>query len=65
MELEDMIKLKNSFPRTGFIFDFHSTKDGKFRGGNDLAHEVDIIIEVEQGLAKASGRFNAGGEMGI
>lgn len=65
MELEDMIKLKNSYPRTGFIFIFHSTKDGKFRGGNDLAHEVDVIIEVEPGLAKASGRFNAGGEMGF
>lgn len=60
MELEDMIKLKNRYPRTGFIFIFHSTKDGKFRGGNELAHEVDAIIEVEKGLAKGKGRFGHG-----
>jgi len=65
MELEDLVKLKNKYPKTGFIFIFHSTKDGKFRGGNDLAHEVDVIIEVEPGLAKASGRFNGGGEMRV
>lgn len=61
MELEDMVKLKNRNPRTSFVFIFHSTKDGKFRGGNELAHEVDVIIEVEAGVAKASGRFGAGG----
>lgn len=63
IELEDMIKLKNRYPRTGFIFIFHSTKDGKFRGGNELAHEVDVIIEVEAGIVRASGRFNAGGKL--
>lgn len=63
MELEDLIKLKYQNPNTSFIFIFHATKDGKFRGENNLAHEVDVIIEVEPGLAKASGRFNAGGEL--
>lgn len=43
----------------------HSTKEGKFRGGNEYAHEVDVIMQVEPGLAKASGRFNSGGEMKI
>lgn len=47
MELEDMIELKNRYPRTSFIFIFHATKDGKFKGGNELAHEVDVIIEVQ------------------
>ena len=60
MELADMIKLKNKYPRTSFIFVFHSTKDGKFKGGNELAHEVDVIIEVENGLAKGKGRFGQG-----
>ena len=45
------------------IFIFHATKDGKFKGGNELAHEVDVIIEVKPGLAQASGRFNSGGEL--
>ena len=61
MELEDLVKLKHANPRTSFVFIFHSTKQGQFRGGNELAHEVDVIIEVEPGVVKASGRFNAGG----
>ena len=65
MELEDLVKLKHANPRTSFVFIFHSTKQGQFRGGNELAHEVDVIIEVEPGLVKASGRFNAGGEITI
>ena len=63
MELEDLVKLKNRYPRTSFVFIFHATKDGKFRGGNELAHEVDVIIEVENKMATASGRFNAGGQV--
>lgn len=64
MELEDLVKLKNSFPQTSFLFIFHATKEGKFRGGNELAHEVDVIIEVENGLAKGKGRFGQG-EIGV
>ena len=63
MELADMTKLKHRYPRTSFVFIFHATKDGKFRGGNELAHEVDVIIEVENKRATASGRFNAGGQL--
>jgi hypothetical protein len=63
MELEDLVKLKNRYPRTSFVFIFHATKDGKFKGGNELAHEVDVIIEVENKMATASGRFNAGGQV--
>ena len=63
MELEDLVRLKNRYPRTSFVFIFHATKDGKFRGGNELAHEVDVIIEVENKMATASGRFNAGGQL--
>ncbi|MDA9151725.1 DNA repair protein RadA [Schleiferiaceae bacterium] len=65
MELEDLVKLKNRYPQTCFVFIFHATKDGKFRGGNELAHEVDVIIEVENKMATASGRFNAGGQLKI
>ena len=39
---------------------FHATKDGKFKGGNELAHEVDVIIEVENGMARGKGRFGNG-----
>ena len=60
MELEDLVKLKKRNPRTSFVCIFHSTKDGKFRGGNELAHEVDVIVEVVDGKAKGHGRFGLG-----
>ncbi len=63
MELDDLVQLKRSNPRTSFVFIFHSTKQGQFRGGNALAFEVDVIIEMEPGVVKANGRFNPGGEM--
>jgi predicted ATP-dependent serine protease len=65
MEMEDLLKLKAKNPKTGFLYIFHATKEGKFRGANTLAHEMDVIIEVENNQAIASGRFNAGGQVGI
>ena len=35
------------------------TKDGRFRGGNHYAHEVDVIVEVSPEEVNASGRFGA------
>ena len=32
MEIEDLIKLQEQYPRVGFIYIFHTTKDGRFRG---------------------------------
>jgi predicted ATP-dependent serine protease len=52
-------------PNTSFIFIYHTTKEGKFRGVNAHAHEVDVIIEVEKGKATSTGRFNAGGSVGV
>lgn len=59
MEISDITALHKKFPRTAFIFIYHSTKEGKFRGGNGHAHEVDVIIEVVNGEASAKGRFNS------
>jgi len=58
MEIEDLIKLHEQNPRVGFIYIFHTTKDGRFRGGNHYAHEVDVIVEVAPEEVKASGRFS-------
>ncbi|MGB0271517.1 MAG: AAA family ATPase [Schleiferiaceae bacterium] len=59
LEIEDLIKLQEQYPRIGFIYIFHTTKDGRFRGGNHYAHEVDVIIEVSPEEVNASGRFGA------
>jgi hypothetical protein len=65
MEISDITVLHKKFPRTAFIFIYHSTKEGKFRGGNEHAHEVDVIIEVVNGGASAVGRFNSNSKIKI
>jgi hypothetical protein len=62
---EFLAKLHKQFPKTAFIYIFHSTKDGKFRGGQEFAHEVDCIIDVEKGVASANGRFGVGGKLNV
>ena len=57
MEIEDLIKLQEQYPRVGFVYIFHTTKDGRFRGGNHYAHEVDVIVEVSPEEVNSSGRF--------
>jgi len=57
-------KQRKDYPRTSFIFIYHTTKEGRFRGENAHAHEVDVIVQVENGLAKAKGKFG-GGELQV
>ena len=61
----DLTRLCKNNPKTAFIFIFHTTKEGNFRGKQDFAHDVDVIVEVENGLAKANGRFGVGGKINI
>ena len=65
LEVEDMEALRKSHPRTSFIFIYHTTKEGRFKGSNTHAHEVDVIIQVEKGVAKGNGRFGVGGEVEV
>jgi len=65
MDVEDLEKLQRQYPDTSFVFIYHTTKVGKFKGVNSHAHEVDVIIQVKKGQATSTGRFNAGGSMKI
>lgn len=65
MDVSDLEDLRKQYPGVSFIFIYHTTKEGRFKGVNTHAHEVDVIIEVGKGEAKATGRFNAGGQMHI
>ena len=62
---DDLTRLLKENPKTAFIYIFHTTKEGNFRGKQDFAHDVDVIIEVEKGGAKANGSFGVGGTMPI
>jgi hypothetical protein len=61
----DLTRLRKNNPKTAFVFIFHTTKEGNFRGKQDFAHDVDVIIEVENGEAKANGRFGIGGRIEV
>lgn len=63
IDVNDIDALRKMHPEVSFIFIYHTTKEGKFKGVNEHAHEVDVIIQVEKGKATSTGRFNAGGSM--
>lgn len=65
IDIPDIELLRKQHPETSFIFIYHTTKEGRFKGTNTHAHEVDVIIEVAKGEVKAMGRFNAGGRLVI
>lgn len=61
-QLED-IKQENK--DKAFISVLQSTKDGAFKGNQDFAHNCDIVIKVDNGIASQVGRFNAPAELRI
>lgn len=65
IDIPDIELLRKQHPETSFIFIYHTTKEGRFKGTNTHAHEVDVIIEVGKGEVKATGRFNAGGSINL
>ncbi len=60
LTMDDLRRLRQDNPKTAFIFIYHTTKEGNFRGKQENAHEVDVIIEVADGKAKGNGRFGIG-----
>jgi len=65
LDMDSIRKLRQSNPRTAFIFIYHTTKEGNFRGKNENAHEVDVIVEVAEGKAMGNGRFGIGGDIEV
>ena len=65
MDVNAIDQLRKMHPETSFIFIYHTTKEGNFKGVNEHAHEVDVIIQVEKCKASSTGRFSAGGVMEI
>lgn len=61
-ELED---LKELYPRTAFITILQATKDGNFRGSQEYAHNCDIVINVDSGIANQKGRFQSQSSMKV
>jgi hypothetical protein len=62
---EDIEDIKAENPRTAFITIQQATKSGNFRGSQEFAHNCDIVIRVEAGIATQQGRFQEPSEMAV
>lgn len=65
LEPQDVEELKDLNPDSGFVTIQQATKQGYARGSQEFAHNSDIIIEVVNGVAYATGRFAPPSEMDI
>ena len=63
--VEEMEQLKRDNPAVSFVTIKQVTKDGKFRGSQEYAHNCDIIIEIIDGIANQKGRYNPQAEMEV
>ena len=63
--VEEMEELKKLNPKTSFITVKQVTKDGKFRGSQEYAHNCDIIVSIENGIANQKGRYNPEAQMEV
>lgn len=59
----DEIRAEN--PNISFVAVLQTTKKGQFKGSQEFAHNCDIIINVEKGIAFQFGRYNQGGQINI
>lgn len=60
MKPGDIVRHKKTRP--AFIYIMHATKTGNYKGLSEIAHEVDAVVRVEQGIASSydKNRFGTG-----
>jgi hypothetical protein len=63
--VDEMEQLKIDNPGISFVTIKQVTKDNKFRGSQEYAHNCDIIIEIIDGIAYQKGRYNPQAEMEV
>ena len=63
--VDEMEELKLENPTVSFVTVKQVTKDGKFRGSQEYAHNCDIIIQIIDGIAHQKGRYNPIAEMEV
>ena len=63
LQFKDLVELKRKYPNAAFIFIMQVTKDGNYRGSQEIEHEVDIVVHCDANqVAHSNGRFSQGGE---
>ena len=64
ISLEAYKELRTQYPNTAFILILQVTKDGKFKGGKEWEHEVEIAGNVEDGVINIyKNRYGVKGSM--
>ena len=63
--VDEMEELKQLNKNISFVTIKQVTKDGKFRGSQEYAHNCDIIISIDDGIASQKGRYNPAAEMEV
>jgi predicted ATP-dependent serine protease len=63
--VDEMEDLKSDNPEISFVTIKQVTKDGKFRGSQEYAHNCDIIVEIIDGVAHQKGRYSPASEMSV
>jgi tRNA uridine 5-carbamoylmethylation protein Kti12 len=58
-------EIKKENQDKAFISVLQSTKDGAFKGNQEFAHNCDVVIKIDSGVASQVGRFNAPSELRI
>jgi hypothetical protein len=62
----DMEQIAASHPRLSIIYICQTTKEGQYRGSREFEHFADVVIRVEQGVARAEkNRFGGRTELNI
>lgn len=56
LNVNDIIRFKEQFPNTVFVYVMQSNKDGSFKGSQSIEHEVTSTIRVIDGVAHQRGR---------
>lgn len=59
ISVEQLEMLKTDYPAISFITIMQSTKGGNFRGSQEFAHNCDVIVTIQNGIATQKGRFQA------
>ena len=57
--VDELEAIKQAYPNISLITILQSTKNGNFRGSQEYAHNCDVIITIENGIASQKGRFQA------
>lgn len=62
---EQVEQLKTDNPYSSFVTVQQATKNGDFRGSQEFAHNCDMIVQIEAGVASQQGRYQEPSEMNV